>query len=162
MNRREILKNIFKAAIAGAAMGALEGAAKAAGLNKYATMVRLQQDVIAFHTLMKDKVEGPVYLNPQYQEVMNPKIDTLLSFSMENFAGDYKSKEAFEECRKMFADRNYMDTMTEEGLRKILEVVIPVAVMRHLLAFQRISFNPTGMKSWDDFVDRYQKMILAS
>jgi hypothetical protein len=162
MNRREILKNILKAAITGAALGATESFAKAAGLNKYAEMVRMQQDVIAIHKLMIEKTTGPYYRDERYMETMSPKVDNILTFSMANFTGDYHSAEAFEECRKLFNDRDYADTMTEEGLKKIFEVVVPVAVMRNLLAKHKVTFSPSGMKSWNDFATRYQAMILQA
>jgi len=39
---------------------------------------------------------------------------------------------------------------------------VPIAVARYLLARERITFDARGMKSWDEFTDRYKDLILAA
>ena len=162
MDRRKLLKNILAAVAGGVALGATSSAAaKAFGMDKYATMVRLQANLIATHKLVatdwKD-AEKRVH----YNAMIGPKVDTVLTFAMDNFTGDTKSAEAFAACRQVFEGREFCDTLDEDKLREILEVVIPVAVARNLLAYHRITFDPRNVASWDKFSDKYQDMILAA
>lgn len=166
MNRRSFFKGLLGAVATGVALTASQtAAADLLGLNKFAEMIRLQQDAIVTHLAIKDRTDmtgGSTYTDSTYKAVMPGKIDHLLGYAMDNFKGDTKSAEALEECSKIFNDRNYADTMSEDGLRKILEVVVPVAVARNLLAVHRITFNPSGMQNWDRFSDLYQEMILKA
>lgn len=169
MNRRNLLKNILRAAITGVALTATQSTAAAAlGLNKYAEMVRLQKDAITTHKhlIRIEEGTGPLWSRtiraPHYNFVMSDKIDHLLGFAMDNFQGDTKSKEAQEETSKIFNDRGYCDTLDENSLRQIMEVVVPIAIARRLLAVERIQFNPSGMKNWDRFSDNYQDLILGA
>lgn len=161
MNRRDILKGILKAAITGVALsGATAAAAQTMGLNKYAKMVQLQVFTIKLHNEIRGDSLRPVRFHPRCGEIA-ASMEQVLSFSMEHFTGDATSPEAFEACREVFQNRD-LDTMSEEGLKQIMEVVVPVAVARNLLAVHRISFDPKHVKSWDQFSDRYSKMILQA
>lgn len=168
MNRRNFFKGLLGAVATGVALTASQtAAADLLGLNKYAEMVRLQQDVIALHTSVLARVDTSknryAYTDDaMYKAEMPNKIDHLLGYAMDNFKGDANSAEALEECRKIFNDRNYADTMSEDGLRKILEVIVPIAVARNLLAVNRIMFDPNKMQNWDRFSDLYTAMILQA
>lgn len=164
MDRREILKNILAAVVGGVALSATTAtAAKALGWDKYSVLVRKQKDIIALDKLMKDKSgtsrSGRI---SGYSEMMSPKIDDLLGFSMDNFTGDVTSPEAYEACAQIFKGREFCNTLDVDALKQILEVVIPIAVARNLLAYYRITFDPHGMVNWDRFSDRYQDLILAA
>jgi len=166
MDRRNALKALLKAAITGTALAASSMAqAQGFGLNKYAEMVRLQQDTIAFHLAIKDRMDmqgGSLRTNDSYGNAIAGKIDNVLGYSMDNFTGDTKSAAALEECSKLFNDQNYIDTLSEEGLKRCMEVIVPVAVARTLLAKYRITFDPKKVNNWGRFSDLYQDMILAA
>lgn len=168
MDRRNFFKGLISAVVAGTALTASQIAtAQGFGFGKYAEMVRLQQDAIAFHLAIKDR-NGcnhggrRLHTNGSYKFHMSNKVDHILGFAMDNFKGDTTSSEAMDECSKIFADRDYADTLTEAGLKRILEVVIPIAVARTLLAKYRIQFDPRSMKNWDRFSDTYQDLILRA
>lgn len=162
MDRRKLIKDILTAVAGGVALGATSSAAaKAFGMDKYAKMVRLQADLIAMHKLVATPTRTPEQRD-LYNAMLNPKVDTVLTFAMDNFTGDEKSAEAFAACKQIFNGREFCDTLDEDKLKEILEVVVPVAVARNLLAYHRITFDPKKVGSWDRFSDKYQDMILAA
>jgi hypothetical protein len=165
MDRRTALKALLKAAITGTALTATGAAAQVFGPNKYQEVLRLQQDIIAFHLAVKDRMDmqgGNIHTNASYQEKITPKIDHLLGYSMDHFTGDTTSQEAKDACDMVFNRWNEVDAMSEAGLRKLAEVIIPVAIARNLLARYRVTFNPSKTNNWDRFSDRYQDLILAA
>jgi hypothetical protein len=158
MNRRSFFRGLIQTVVAGAALSVTqEAAAMALGLNKFAEVIRLQQDVIATNLLVKaqegDRLPGIM--------LVTEKMDKVLIFAMDHFTGDTKSPEAYAATREIFRNRN-LDTLSEEGLREILEVVVPVAVARTLLASHRINFRAQETTTWNRFCDRYQDLILRA
>jgi hypothetical protein len=156
MNRRNILKAILAAAVSGAVLsGSSSAAAQALGLNKYATLIDLQQDVLTIQAQNKDA-------GIPDRERVDFAVDKVLGFAMANFDGDASSTEAFEATSKIFNCKEYCDTLNEAQLRSILEVVVPIAVMRNLLSRHRIHFDPRVTTNWDAFANKYQELILAA
>jgi len=164
MDRRTIIKNILVAAVGGVALSAgTTAAAKHLGWDKYAQMVRKQKNLLSLHYAMMKKADGSrVYGSPGYREMMTPKVDELLGFAMDNFQGDTTSADAFEATRQIFKGREFCDTLDVEKLKEIMEVVIPIAVARNLLAYHRIAFDPKGATNWAEFANRYQDLILQA
>lgn len=157
MNRRNFFKGLLGAVVAGTALTASQVAtAQILGLNKYVEMVRLQKDVIAFNKLARTGERVA------HEAMMSPKIDFLLGFAMDNFTGDVSSPEALAATKQIFSGAEFCNTLDEAKLREILEVVIPIAVARNLLAVQRVQFNPHGMVNWNRFSSKYQDLILAA
>ncbi len=162
MDRRKLIKDILTAVAGGVALGATSSAAaKAFGMDKYAKMVRLQADLIATHKLVATDWKD-AEKRAHYNAMISPKVDTVLTYAMDNFTGDEKSAEAFAACSQIFKGREFCDTLDEDKLKEILEVVVPVAVARNLLAYHRVTFDPKKVSSWDKFSDKYQDMILAA
>jgi len=162
MDRREIIKNILTAVVSGAALTAgTVTAAKALGWDKYSQMVRKQKDLLTLHYMMKDKEAGSTY-SQGYREMVTPKVDDVLGFAMENFQGDVTSPEAYAATRQIFKGREFCDTLDVEKLKEIMEVVVPIAVARNLLAYHRVTFDPKNMASWNEFSDKYSDLILQS
>lgn len=163
--RRNVLKKLLMAAVTGAAIGApLKALAQSSGgdLTRYVTMVRLQQDAIKINNIKKSETDPSI--KAHISSRLDRKIDQVLTFAMNNFtADDYKSPEAYRACKDLFNGQfASVDTMSVEGLQQLLDVIVPVAVARHLLARERVTFNPHHVKSWNRFSDRYQDVILAA
>lgn len=162
MNRRNFFKGLLGAVVAGTALTASqEAAAQLFGFNKYAEMVRLQQDVIALNTQARGDTRYVSSNHPLFNEI-GQRTDRLLGYAMDNFQGDTTAPEMLAGCKELFNNGAAFDTMSEAGLRSIVEALIPVAVARNLLAVQRVSFNPKGMVNWTRFANKYQDLILAA
>lgn len=166
-NRREALLTILKMMTTGVVLAGTTAAfAKVLTPEdqKYVTMVNLQISAIAqwkSYGELNWKEPAHAELRNTRTTAMAPIIDTLLGFAMDNFTGDTTSPEAFQATSDLFNRRANLDTLSVDELKKFLEVIVPIAVARYLLAIERISFNPATMKNWDRFSDKYQDLILA-
>lgn len=128
----------------------------------YGVVVQMQEDIIqSYHSYNTDSSAQ----TQSRSAIMNPKMETLLGLLNNEFGGyikpDDKSK-AYQQIKALFASRSYVDTLNEDELKSILTVVVPVAVMRNLLARHRISFDPKATPSWDLFVKLYSDAILQA
>lgn len=99
-------------------------------------------------------------------DVMSPLMEDLLSFLMREFGHSpittNEQDLAFQQVKQLFHNRNFIETLSETELEKILMVVVPVAVMRNLLARHQVMFDPRKTPSWNAFSDKYQDAILEA
>ena len=144
------IKNFVKALIAGENV---IGAFTKTGLERngiYGQVVDMQADIIhTYHDLKLD---------------VNAKMSDILVLMNRKFGKKIKVDEknvAFQQVRALFK-AGYVDTLDEDALKELLIAVVPVAVMRNLLARQKVSFNPKLVTGWDEFVDLYADAILQA
>lgn len=165
LTRRGFLKAMIGAA-AGTAVGiAMPSAVEAAVLgNKYARLITAQGDVIVNNNLLQ-QAEGPAR-KAALKTMINTKVDDLLVLLNTEFNGredlENKRDEMYRKVSQIFNGELVVDTMSEAELRRLENPIIAVAVMRYLLARQRVIFNPAGMTGWDSFSDLYQDVILRA
>lgn len=143
----------------------LEGAMMKASAMKrgvYREVVNLQIQIIASNLNYDPSKAG----GATRSDVMSPLMEDMLSLLMREFGHGAITTNvqdlAFQQVRELFHNRNFIETLSEAELEKILMVVVPVAVMRNLLARHRVMFDPRKTPSWDAFSDKYQDAILQA
>jgi len=101
------------------------------------------------------------YLNATAQG--NALVDDLLNYMMTTFVMPTDSQAEFVECGRLFRE-GAQETAQElwNIPPTLLETIIPVAIMRDMMGFQKLSVNPSKMPSWDKFAEKYQDLILRS
>jgi len=158
-----MIKNFLKALVAGENLSEALAHARLLDTDVYSVVVEKQIEIIeTFHNYQTDAHDQ----NLSRRLVMGPLMEDLMAFLMQEFANgpittDPKNK-AFQQVQELFDRRDFIDTLDEDALKKLLLVVVPVAVMRNLLARQRIQFDPSTTPSWRVFVDKYADAILAA
>jgi hypothetical protein len=128
----------------------------------YGHIVSMQEDIInSFHSYRTDDLAQ----KQSRSAIITPKMEALMALMNQHFTGYIKVDEgskAYQQVKALFHSRDYVDTLNEDKLKSILMIVVPVAVMRNLLARHKVSFNPSGTPSWDPFVTAYCDCILAA
>lgn len=128
----------------------------------YGQVVAMQQDLITTHQNYRtDDFDQKL----SRSAIITPKMEALLALMNTHFTGYIKPDEAsksYQQIKALFDRRDFVDTLREEALKELLMIVVPVAVMRNLLARHRVSFDPKGTPSWNAFAAAYQDCILAA
>lgn len=130
MNRRMFLAALIGGATIGSAL--VSSGADAATVNEYRKLIDYQEKIIL---LSKDIKNWKM----QLQEVsdMNVIIDEMLAHLMFDFVPvTVYSKANYYSVQALF--KNELDTLQEENLRSIEKSVVPIAIMKFLLAKHRV------------------------
>lgn len=163
--KRETLQKIALAILGGTALAAIPVGvyARDKSITRYVKTISLQQEVLVAHKL------GDPTDSPEVKEFIGDNVcsrmNVLIEFMLKNFAKgkDTKSEEAYAECSRLFrTNKADLETMSVEGLKQWLDVMVPVVVLRRLLAHERVYFNSKKVPAWNQFSDLYRDTILAA
>lgn len=180
--KRETLIAILTALTAGAVGGAATTVAITRKMltdkeiGRYAKIIQLQQKLYTtnkrektkLNALMdREKAKNPKFFNSRAvldaRKVATGKItvlaDDVLRFAMANFSGP-QDDEAQYYVGDFFAGCISYDTMTIDGLKKILDEVIPIAIAKHMLGREKVMLDTSHSVEFDEFVRRYKDIIL--
>ncbi len=115
---------------------------------------------------------GPGFIPAQYREPqelrtqMSQQFTTLLGLLVSKFNGSKELEDNYADLLSkvsaVFNRTIVIDTFSEDELERWENTVINIAVMRHMLADRRMIFNPSTNPHWNEFVNIYQKVILAA
>lgn len=158
MDRRSLLSGIFKAALAGSALSVADTAfAASLGMDKYVEILNIQADIIKSNEQFKIRE-----LNMDrdlYTDMMAPKLGHLFAFSLEHFQGDAETPEVCQQCSYMLNNPLTVDVYSTEGLKDIMDVLIPVMITRNLFAYHKVAVNLGQVPHMRAFMDRYKKAL---
>lgn len=186
MKKEELIKAIFAALTAGTATAIASIVVTKDMLSdpetaKYAKTIRYQQillrkrdalnkytaRVAANHQAKTGTVlsQWTLYRTDPKAKAMkvriNQIVDEMITFTMAAFDdGSDIAQEAGYLCSDMFEGWIKFDTMSIEGLQAIIDVVIPTAVLRHIIQ-QKVQVDTMLAKNFDLFAWRYKNMIMG-
>jgi len=173
--RRELLLAILGAVVGGTAVVVTRAQECDPVIGRYVKVIRLQKKLYATNQrarALREKMQARgerVFYSHQsstdtplgkFYARINREADDVLRFAMDNFTGP-QDDEATWQVDDLFARRLQPDTMTVEGLQKLLDVVIPVAIAKHMLSKERVLLNTMKMTQFDLFAQRYKEIILS-
>jgi hypothetical protein len=135
-------------------------------LGPIAETIRQYQELVAYHTEMKDddKDHG-----------ITQRFDKLLSYTMNNFEKPSTSNEDVAKLRQAIKEEfsrhrvrdfrfnrttDFAD-LSEEKLQSVVESIIPVVVARHVLgvSLHGMYVKTNKMESWTPFVQTYADLL---
>lgn len=188
MNKETLIRTILAALTAGTASAITAVAVTSEMLRdpetaKYAKTIRYQQRLLkkrdALNRYTQRYIErqrvasgGKVLMGSYTVYRVDPKakamklsinmlVDEMIIFMMKNFDdGSEISQEAGYLCSDMFEGWIKFDTMSIEGLQAIIDVVIPTAVLRHVIQ-QKVQIDTLIAKEFVTFAMRYKDMIMG-
>ena len=176
---RETLIAILAALTGGAIAGAAAGATASMVITRkmladkengrYAKVIKLQQKLFATNQRLRAKIYDAGISDPQLayhlrktaREQITLQADMVLRYVMDNFSGP-QDNEAHYMVDDMFNGRVKLETMTIDGLKKILDEVIPVAIAKHMLSYEKVMLDTCLSKEFDGFAHRYRDIILCT
>jgi hypothetical protein len=173
-----MLLSILGAVIAGGTVSFSKSAlAREPDLDRYVRVISLQRDLYDHANAIRLKIQQetgrlmigdggeklPAWITDDVagDNSITTKSDELFGYMLLAFPHNGETTIEHEMlCSDFFEKRLNPDTMTVEGLQSVLPVIVPVIVARRILTMERISFNILNMKNWQDFVNKYQRMLL--
>lgn len=163
--RRTFLKNLFAATVVvGAGMPAL---AKVDYAHKIKTLIRMSEELIAMYKELNPTDKPLTWQAWEALEATeyNAKFDELFAYGMNNFK--IVTKDEPEEYALALESTKIIFTRGSKESWKdvpptLHETSILIGVARELLSVHRLRLNPSKMKQFEIFADKFQDLILAA
>ncbi len=133
--------------------------------NRYQRLIDAQKVLIEEWKLIAPSVDQtqPIWNIPAVDKLV-PLTNNLFDLLRAEF-GDVASLPDVNIQTKVYAlfkNELKIDTLSEKELSNTEDTLIVIAVVRHLLAVERVIINPAKVPSWEDwFVTNYQDIILS-
>jgi hypothetical protein len=146
ISRRRFFTGLLAAAASGTLLSSTDLLAATLTGDKYSETIRLARRVIDLTPLVDRRDTS----------LSSQRMGVLIRHMMDNFAPTCTT----EDIRPIFARTKRFDALNEDDLRRLVEGVVPVAVMREMVLTHRVPFEPNRTDGWATFVGRYQHVIL--
>ena len=92
---------------------------------------------------------------PDLKAQLNIRFDRLRAFLMTQFRGEPTPGDV----GGVLANGT---ELSEEGVSRLTEELVPVALVRQLIKGEKISIDSKSLENWPSFMSRYQTMVLAA
>lgn len=169
MDRRNLILSILAAVgMAPSVTVAALPAQVSPDLQKFVDLIHSQQHIIDVHKTFREGIQWSVgtakeELCQRSSVRVTELTDDLMGQMFVRFTqGDINSNEAIQQVKALFVGGSTISSLDIDYLQSILEVVVPVAVLRTLLGRHRINIQPRQMKNWERFFDVYKDIILKA
>lgn len=159
MDKRKFLKGLITGAVALSA-----ASLSAAGItdDRYVRLVKQQEELIELNRSLHDPSQPWAVKSAAF----TPGFANLLRTLHYDFDGTAELAEEWDtmlsKTSRIFRGELNIDTLSTDELRQHENCIVCIAVMRHLLAKERMVFDPSKCTHWRTFADRYADVIIAA
>jgi hypothetical protein len=163
LTKREFFKLVLGAIATGTVCSspALAAAIEQVEPNPIAEVVLKARRIVAFKQQYQVNMADPALA--QWRQENDGLFDDLIGYAVAHFRAETAT---IDELRLLLKDRQALgikgDLLDEAELRRLTEGLVPVAVMRELIAVHHVKFRLQHLPSWPQFVANYRDLILAA
>jgi len=144
---RNNLVGLLSAAATG---GVMLNSTDALSSDKYSVAVIKAREVVSLNASYKaDRL-------PESMDRMSTKLDRLLGFLLSQFRVETNT----DEVRRVMKNTHAINALNEDELGTLADGVVPIALIRELLAKHRIMIDTSRLGNWAAFVNRYETSVL--
>lgn len=140
-------------------------------IGRYAKTLQLQQQLYVLSDQVRTwrEINGHMsYMgyyearkaNPELHQAIYDKGDELIAYMLANFQFERTLENEYL-TSDLFEKRITCDVLSIEGLASIIDVILPVAVLKHAISVEKVPFDTMKMTQFDAFAQRFKDTILG-
>ena len=89
---------------------------------------------------------------------LQTQCDKLLGFLMTQFSASPTT----DDVHTLLNQRAKVNVLDLEQVRELPEAMVPVAIVRELIATHKLPMNPHHLSNWTPFMDRYRSQVMSA